>query len=1458
MLRSIEHFPNNAEFHCNLGEIYRKQNNYRQAINSLNKALAINPEMINAYLNLAMVYETIKKPNDAINCCIKCLQYQPDNSSALYHINLLYQSIGRYDDAIAYCQRIIQHNIRDVKAWNDMGVAYHKKGQYLIAEQCFEKSLDINAKSPLAHENRAVLWLLQGKYKEGFLEYQWFRKDQFHPALTLSAAISGKRILIHSERGFGDTIQFCRYLLLLKEQNATVLFKIPDPLFRLFSSSNLADQYFITNQNDIGPYDYSAGVLFLPCYFKTTHESIPAQTPYLQEPETVKDAISATIHQNKKQFNIGIVWAGNSQNENDIHRSMPLSFFETISSLPGICLFSFQKDQIQRDEINKYQENMSVIDLGAHFDDFADTASAISEMDLMICVETSVAHLSGALGHPTWLLLSTVPDWRWLLDCQTSPWYPGMQIFRQNQEGNWSQVMTNLKKALLPFMVKKLYHYANSRMKQKQFKQACQYFETITQIDPNAFTAWLNMGNAYGLQSQLKQCIQCYEKASSIKPNHPVCLYNLGRAWYIQRNYQQAIACFQKAIDINPDYFKAIYNLGSTYYRTRDIDKSIDAFQKALSLKPNSIDIFTNIGSCYGKKGELDTAIEWHQKSVDASPNYADGHYNMGISLLLDGHLKEGFQKYEWRLQRSDFPKPAYEQPLWDGSTFKNKTLLTYMEQGFGDAIQFVRYLPQVKARGGIVLLVCHPLVQRLFQTAQGVDKVIPENHPLPSFDYHISLMSLPAIFQTDIETIPSETPYLSIPLNNPDSLDNIIEKKGKQFNIGFVWAGNPSNKHDQDRSIPLHMFSPIASIDGIQMFSLQKDQQAETSQMFDFVDLAPYITDFSDTAYAISKLDLIISVDTAVAHLAGATHCPVWILLPKVPDWRWLLNRDDSPWYPTARLFRQKDHDRWTDVFLALIHQLKIHMNHPQMHDIPKNLSSDYVADQLLKQGNYHFSNGQMPAAILKYQECLSMKPDNSEVLFNLGVSYLQNEDVHKAIEYLKHAIDIDPEYHDAYNNLGIAYQRLGNKEKAIESFEAAIQYQPESARSLYNLGNACKHSQQFQKAEKYYKQAIAIQPDFAECMNNLADAYIYLERYDDAMKMVDQALTLCSDYPEFYFNKGVIFSRLGDYASGIQYLRKAIDMNPEFIDAHYSLCFCLLVLGHLREGFRQHEWRIAKHPNQHQYGLQRWKGEPFDGKRLLVYLEQGFGDCIQFARYLPKIKKGTGNVILGCNPELYTLFLHLDGVDEVIKEGDQCQACDLQVSIVSLPFLCKTTIDTIPSETPYLRVHETSHERIDSIIAPYKDRFCIGIVWAGRPDHKSDAERSVSYEIFRPLNSLHGVQIFSFQKKDGLSEVFETMNWIDLGSYFNDFSDTAYAAQKMDLIITVDTSMAHLAGALALPVWVLIPPIPDWRWLLDREDSPWYPKMRLFRRQKNEEWQDVVVRILYALREENTVKNA
>ena len=313
--------------------------------------------------------------------------------------------------------------------------------------------------------------------------------------------------------------------------------------------------------------------------------------------------------------------------------------------------------------------------------------------------------------------------------------------------------------------------------------------------------------------------------------------------------------------------------------------------------------------------GKVSEAEVCCSQALDKDPNFAEAHWNLALTLLLQGKFREGWQEYEWRWLKESFTSPLRHTdiPLWDGSSPEGKNILLHAEQGFGDAMQFVRYALLVAGLGGKVLIECHPPLVSLFQEIKEFDAVIPFGTPCSPCDWQAPFISLPRIFETVLETIPSQTPYLKAPSDRIATWRRLMANHQKEFKIGLAWKGK--NYPDALRSCALLDFAPLAGKSAV-IFSLQIGSGAEEitrpPQGLNIVDLTPHIHDFADTAAMIDQLDLVISIDTAVAHLAGALGKPVFVMLPYAPDWRWMIGRSDSPWYPTMRLFRQRQQGAW------------------------------------------------------------------------------------------------------------------------------------------------------------------------------------------------------------------------------------------------------------------------------------------------------------------------------------------------------------------------------------------------------------------------------------------------------------------------------------------------------------------------------------------------------------------
>ena len=464
-------------------------------------------------------------------------------------------------------------------------------------------------------------------------------------------------------------------------------------------------------------------------------------------------------------------------------------------------------------------------------------------------------------------------------------------------------------------------------LQKKEFDEAIMNFRKSLQVSPNYTLALNNLGLALYEKGEQDDALITFQKVIELDPDFASAYFNLGLVFMKKQDFKQAIGSFQTAIKKDPNFEDAYYNAGIAFAQLGRTDDAIDFYRQTLQLNPSRPDVYNNLAMAYEDIGDVQGAITYFKKALELNPGDAEIHWNLSLALLLSGNFQEGWKEYQWRFRVNDFQMKRFKQPQWDGSDISGKTILLHSEQGFGDTIQFVRYAALVAERGARVILQCPTELKSLLRSVEGLMEVIAYGEQFPNFDLHCHLLSLPFIFKTTFKTIPSRIPYII-----PDPLilrkwRNKIQFETKQKKIGLVWAGGSMNRDDRKRSLLLKDFSSLAGTSDTVFFSLQKGEAAQQTRMgpegIQIVDRTDEIHDFSDTAAIIENLDLVISVDTAVAHLAGALGKPVWTLLPFVPDWRWMLDRDDSPWYPTIRLFRQPSPGDWQSVIIRLRDEL-------------------------------------------------------------------------------------------------------------------------------------------------------------------------------------------------------------------------------------------------------------------------------------------------------------------------------------------------------------------------------------------------------------------------------------------------------------------------------------------------------------------------------------------------------
>lgn len=457
-----------------------------------------------------------------------------------------------------------------------------------------------------------------------------------------------------------------------------------------------------------------------------------------------------------------------------------------------------------------------------------------------------------------------------------------------------------------------------------RLEQALTSFDNALALDPNDADAHYMRSMVLGSLGRHDEALRSSARALVIRPGFVEALNSRGLALARQQRMTEALESFDQALAIKSDYAEAFNNRGNTLKLLNRLQEALASYEQALALQPEYADAEYNRGIVLSELAQTQMAIASYTRVLALNPDYAGAHWNLALCMLQSGDFSRGWIEHEWRWREAQMAahKREFTQPLWLGDkSLAGKTVLLHAEGGLGDTLQFCRYVKRVAALDARVVLEVPPLLMTLLADLEGVQQVVCKGDRLPAFDFHCPLMSLPLAFRTEIPTIPADIPYLKA------GADRVAVWQGRlgtrlKPRIGLAWSGNLAHVNDRNRSLALSDLLPLID-DRAEWISLQKDvRPSDAAALNGCREIRHYgqlLNDFTDTAALVALVDLVITVDTSVAHLAGAMGKPVWILLPFSPDWRWLLGRDDSPWYPTARLFRQSARGDWAGAIAAV-----------------------------------------------------------------------------------------------------------------------------------------------------------------------------------------------------------------------------------------------------------------------------------------------------------------------------------------------------------------------------------------------------------------------------------------------------------------------------------------------------------------------------------------------------------
>ena len=984
---------------------------------------------------------------------------------------------------------------------------------------------------------------------------------------------------------------------------------------------------------------------------------------------------------------------------------------------------------------------------------------------------------------------------------------PTDQSFEQGRAflsaGNFVRAEASLREAVLqqPKHADAFRRLGQALEKQNKFTEAETVLRQALELEPTAVETHNLLGVTLAHAGKVEEAIRAYRQALTLAPDHPDAHNNLGNALRMQGNLDEAVVHLERALQLKSDSADALNNLGNAIRDQGKNEEAARRFERALEIRPGFAEAHNNLGIVRMHQGRIWDALGEYEEALQLRPDYPEAHLNRALAWLALGNFSDGWTEYEWRWKLKDINERAVEKPRWDGSDLKGRTLLIYAEQGLGDTLQFARYFSLLKKKHGRVLFECPRPLASLLSRCPDIDQLIPHGGPLPPFDCQAPLLGLPGALGTTLATVPGDVPYL---FANPSLVVHWKKKLADLtgIKVGIGWQGSTKYKGDRHRSVPLEQFAPLARLPGVQLISLQKgapgtQQLQENRGGFSVFELGPDFDEkngaFEDTAAVMRCLDLVVSSDSAIVHLAGALGVPVWVPLPLAVDWRWLRVREDSPWYPTMRLFRQQTFGAWSDVFERIAQELQ-----GRLASDADGVPTDRYAEEQRRQEKRRLDliKGSKPRA---------------------------------AIHLYRHSLKIRADRPEDHNNLGVALARENRLEEALACFQTAVR----------------------------------IQPRFADAFNNRGLALLSLGLTADAIGCFREALRLKPKQPEVANNLGVTLQRQGQLKEALAAYDQAIQLRPEYAEAHVNRARAWLIDGDLARGFPELEWRLEINKEKNRPPAKLWKGEPLAGQTITLHMDNRPEETLLLVRYARRLQEMGGRVALKTPPALAWLHAGFRGVEPLLLPADRSAKEGVHAQLLSLPALCQTTRGNIPGGPPYLTADPMRAEDWRRKLSAFPG--CkVGLIWNGPSHASSQAPGNAKKDDWaRPLDllaaqpDLSGLSFFHvYPAASKAAEVPAGPSLTRIGSATritfgaDPWPDLVALMSVLDLVIAVDSPAAHLAGALGNNCWNFLPRAADWCWMKGRHDSPWYPSLRLFRQQEQDDWSSVVAEVYSELR--------
>ena len=1417
--------PNNFTVIFNIAYCNEMLKQYKSAIDYYEEAQKISDDNHELFFNLGNIYKKLKDWENAKINYAKSLSLKPDNIPAINNYASAFFFTGFFDEAIKLYNQVLELEPDNFDAKLNYAATYVELQKFDEALQLYQSLLKVKPNDAELHYNFAILLLLLGNKYKGLQEYEWRLKNKAkynaYPEIPFwdNQNLKGKTIVVIDEQGIGDAFQFVRYLQLLKNDGAEVIFSCREKLIDFMNEAKVADKVVSHSASVIA--DYKIYLMSLPFKYFEQAEKLKFEFPYLNLERNLLENKSIAV--DKQKLNIGIVWRGNPEHMYDFKRSMKIEDFSHLFSNNKIKLFSLQKD-ITFEEREILTAN-NIFELSFEEKPFLDTANIIEHIDLVISVDTAVAHLAGALNKRTFLLLSKIPDWRWGLEKESTQYYSSLKLFRQKEISNWTNVLNEVKEDVDKIIQQEVNNLQNDFVNLLKIKLAG--FEEIEQKNYNEAVIklkdYLNRdGNNHEVLFWLGLCffeLKNYEQAEivlleaeKIDEVHLETLVLLAKLNLRKNCFAQAENYYKRALSINED-LDTLNGLGVSLQKQGKFGESLDYFRKTILLNENIAGNHLNYANSFYYLQNFEEAIKHFDIAIKLE-DLNSAHIAKSFTFLSQKKFKEGFNEYEWSIPNLQI-LPNSKAKKWNGESGIGKRIFIYADQGLGDTIQFSRFLKNVKEKGFYISLLCPKPLRDLFKNNPFVDEVTEKI--LKDTDYYSSIMNLPKVLSLKDEK------DFNLP-ENLFSMDKKAETKWalslnkEKFNVGLVWESKSKSETAESRSTSLNVIEPLLEVGNINFYVLQKDYDEETTEILDKYSNVKLINeDLFNMAALIKNLDLVITIDSAVAHLASSLGKETWIMLPFISDWRWEFAGNKSYWYPSVTLFRQNKFNDWSSVIENVKKSLyeKVNILRSQKKKVGDKITG---IKKLLDEHK-------LESAKKELLNIVNQKPQSVEVNFYLGYIFQLENKLEIAASYYSKVLSVNPGHFDALNNLGVVLKDLGRFEESEEFLNYASMINKENPSVYNNLGIVHDLMGYFSQALTDFKKSIEINPNYQEALLNYANTLQTVKKYPEAISILEKLLSL----------------------------------NPNHIGGNFNKALTLLAMEEYRKGFELYEWRRKRKDFFiRKFNKPELTSQNVNGKTILVYDEQGLGDTIQFCRYVKLLADKNAKVILQCHSALSELLKGCDGVNKVLAREsleDIDSYYDYHIPLLSLPKYFGTELLTVPQNVPYINVPENLVKEFEQ---KYFDNHYInvGIVWEGKTP-VGNAHRACSVDNFSNLVKNKSLKFFSLQKGEVAERDKQKMDYYgitDLSGELKTFKETAAIIKNLDLVITIDTSVAHLAGALGTKTYLLLSYKHDWRWAHYGEYSVWYPTIKMIKQTEFGNWENSFEKLKILLNENET----